>query len=67
MNSAIYPMATNSEWRADISQSQQPTVSTPNGVGPAFLGPSESMFIVLYIFFGFNMSCRLLWGTNYSV
>ncbi|WOH10979.1 hypothetical protein DCAR_0830456 [Daucus carota subsp. sativus] len=41
VNSAIYPMATNSEWRADISQSQQPTVSTPNGVGPAFLGPSE--------------------------
>lgn len=39
VNSAIYPMATNSEWRADISQYS--SVSTPNGQGPAFLGPSE--------------------------
>ncbi|KAK1377434.1 Protein-serine/threonine phosphatase [Heracleum sosnowskyi] len=39
VNSAIYPMATNSEWRADVSQHS--TVTTPNGLGPAFLGPSE--------------------------
>lgn len=40
-------MGTNSEWRADISQYS--TVSTPNGPGPAFPGPSESMHLVLYL------------------
>lgn len=47
MNSTIYPLATNSEWRADISQHS--SVSTPNGPGPSFLGPSESMHLVLYL------------------